>query len=175
MLLCVAGPVNTHHSDCIVIYLNTRFSAFVQRFTCGQSVEKGERFVPAAVCSRSSSVSAHCTASCELVSMSPSCVLVSTSPSCVLVSRSPSCVLVSTQLLDSWAAEPNRPGMNCPALLDTSQLDLRLAQSAWPQPGTVSLTLAWHSRFDPSLAQAAWLQLGTVNLTLAWPSWLDTS
>ena len=175
MLLCVAGPVNTHHSDCIVIYLNTRFSAFVQRFTCGQSVEKGERFVPAAVCSRSSSVSAHCTASCELVSMSPSCVLVSRSPSCVLVSRSPSCVLVSrspscvlvsrspscvlvsrspscvlvsrspscvlvsrspscvlvsTQLLDSWAAEPNRPGMNCPALLDTSQLDLGLAQSA---------------------------------------------
>ena len=130
MLLCVAGPVNTHHSDCIVIYLNTRFSAFVQRFTCGQSVEKGERFVPAAVCSRSSSVSAHCTASCELVSMSPSCVLVSRSPSCVLVSRSPSCVLVSTQLLDSWAAEPNRPGMNGPALLDTSQLDLRLAQSA---------------------------------------------
>ena len=139
-----------------VIYLNTRFSAFMQRFTCGLSVEKGERFVPAAVCSRSSSVSAHCTASelvsrspsCVLVSRSPSCVLVSTSPSCVLVSRcpscvlvsrcpscvlvsrSPSCVLVSRQLLDSWAAEPNRRGMNCPALLDTSQLDLGLAQSA---------------------------------------------
>ena len=154
-------------------------------------VEKGERFVPAAVCSRSSSVSAHCTASC---------VLVSRSPSCVLDSRSPGCVLVSTQLLDSWATEPYRPGMNYPTLLDTSQLDLGLAQSAWPQLGTVSLTLAWHrqldsslaqsawpqlgtvsltrawhSRFDHSLAQAAWLQLGTVNLTLAWPSWLDTS
>ena len=134
-----------------VIYLNTRFSAFMQRFTCGQSVEKGERFVPAAVCSRSSSVSAHGTASCDLVSRSPSCVLVSRSPSCVLVSRGPSCVLVSRSpscvlvsrspscvlvsrspscVLGFNESQPDRPGMNYPTLLDTSQLDLGLVQSA---------------------------------------------